>query len=314
VVAAPAAQTDGPITLTPTLCTLDGPPIIGDDSFRSIGPPAWASDGSLYLLDNDARLRRYTVAPGAGCALTMDTTLGEGGRLALGEGLGHAPEGVVADAQGHVYVSSSMHGTDRITGTTVDYHCAETRGELTVSPSGAHGFSLFGSGPIKHVMFTDAGCTVEDWAATDMFESIDSVSFLDDTHVLVGGHASASGSPHLARVFGLDGRPAGAAFGDTTDSLSAPDHFCHVHGAVSCGDRVCVLDGNCRSLRVFGGSDHAIVGELDVTHLVGVTYAWFPGMTEVRDGTAYLTVIQQRGSGYPRPDVYDTFVVRVGGF
>ena len=41
-----------------------------------------------YRLDNDARLRRYTVAPGDACALTMDATLGEGGRLNLGEGLG----------------------------------------------------------------------------------------------------------------------------------------------------------------------------------------------------------------------------------
>lgn len=313
VVPAPVPQTGGPITLTATVCTLDGPPIIGDDSFRSIGPAAWASDGSLYVLDHEARLRRYTIAPGEACVLTMDTTLGDGGRLSLGEGLGHVPESLVADAHGHVFVSSAMHGTDRITGTTVDYHCDATRGDLTVAPSGTDGFTVFGSGPIRRVTFTDAGCTVADWAATDMFESVDSVSFVDATHVLVGGHASASSSPHLARIYGVDGTPAGAAFGDTTGALSADDHFCHVHGAVSCGERLCVLDGNCRSLRVFGGSDHAIVAELDLSHLVGVTYPWFSGLSEVRDGTAYLTVIQQRGAAHPRPDIYDGFVVRVSG-
>ena len=312
VVPTPAPQSTGPLALTATICTLDGPPIIGDDSFRSIGPVAWSSDGALYLLDNDARLRRYTVAPGDGCSLTLDTTMGDGGRLNLGEGLGSRPEGVVADANGHVYVSSSMHGTDRITGTTVDYHC-ETMGTVSVSPNGRDGIVNWSSGPAKHITFTDSGCAVEDWNATDIFPRVDSASFIDATHVLVGGHAEDSSAPHLVRIYDISGRPQGDAFGDTTGEMNADDHFCHVHSAVACGDRTCVLDGNCRSLRVFDRS-RAVVGEINITDLVGVTYAWFPGMSSVRDHMAYLTVNQQRGSGYPRPDIYDTFVVRVSGF
>ncbi len=312
IVPSPAPQSAGPLSLTATICTLDGTPIIGDDSFRSIGPAAWSSDGALYLLDNDARLRRYTIAPGDGCSLTLDTTMGEGGRLNLGEGLGGRPESVVADANGHVYVSSSMRGTDRITGTTVDYHC-ETTGTLSISPNGRDGISVWGSGPAKHVTFTDSGCTTEDWSATDIFPRVDSASFVDATHVLVGGHAEESSAPHLVRLYDIGGRPSGPAFGDTTGEMNADDHFCHVHSAVSCGERTCVLDGNCRALRVFDRS-RATVGEIDLSHLVGVNYPWFPGLTSVRDGVAYLTVNQQRGEGYPRPDIYDTFVVRISGF
>ena len=310
VVPAPAAQREGPLALEATVCTLDGTPIIGDDAFRSIGPVAWSSDGALYLLDQDARLRRYTIATGPGCALTLDTSMGDGGRLDLGSGLGAAPEHVVADAHGHVFVSSGMRGTDRITGTHVDYHC-ETTGEIAIAPSGTDGFALFGTGPVRRVTFTDEGCTVADWSATDLFARVDSVSFLDAGHVLVGGHDTIQ-APHRARIFDLSGRPQGEAFGDAGDSLAAPDHFCHVHQAVACGTNTCVLDGNCRKLRVFD-RQRAIVGAVDVSRLVGVGYPWFPGMSGVRDGTAYVTVVQQRGEGYPRPDVYDGFVMRVTG-
>ncbi|MBK7156347.1 MAG: hypothetical protein IPH72_32015 [Sandaracinaceae bacterium] len=140
--------------MTASVCRLDGPPIIGDDSFLSIGPSAWATDGSLYLLDNEARCGA-TVTPGADCVLTMDTTLGEGGRLTLGEGMGGAPKGIVADGQGHIYVSSSMRGTHRITGTTVDYHC-ETMGDLSVSPNGRDGFAKW-IDTVKRVTFTRYG-------------------------------------------------------------------------------------------------------------------------------------------------------------
>jgi hypothetical protein len=241
----------------------------------------------------------------------MDTTLGEGGRLNLGEGLGGAPKGIVADAQGHVYVSSSMRGTTRITGTNVDYHC-ETMGDLSVSPNGRDGFAKW-TDTVRRVSFTDTGCTVADWTPTDMFPRVDSISFLDARRVLVGGHAEASGSPHLVRIFDVEGRPSGPAFGDTTGAMNAEDHFCHVHGAVQCGDRTCVLDGNCRSIRVFDARN-AIVGKVDLMRLVGVTYPWFPGMSQVRGGVGYLTVNQQRGTTHPRPDIYDGFVVRLSGF
>ena len=310
VVPAPAQQTGGTVTVTASVCRLDGPPIIGDDSFLSIGPSAWATDGSLYLLDNEAKVRRYTVTPGADCVLTMDTTLGEGGRLTLGEGMGGAPKGIVADGQGHIYVSSSMRGTHRITGTTVDYHC-ETMGDLSVSPNGRDGFAKW-IDTVKRVTFTDTGCTVADWTPTDMFERIDSVSFLDARRILVGGHAAASSSPHLVRIFDVNGRPSGPAFGDSSDSMNAPDHFCHVHGAVACGDNLCVMDGNCRALRIFD-QRNAIIGKIDLSRLVGVDYPWFPAMTPVRNGTAYITVNQQRGASHPRPDIYDGFVVRLSG-
>lgn len=307
--ASPAAQTEGAVTVTAEVCTFDGPPSITDDSFSAIGQVAWASDGTLYMIDGDGRVRHYTIGAGEGCALTLDTTFGENGRMNLGEGLGGRPESIQADANGHVFVAASMRGTSRLTGNTVDYHC-DTMGKLAVSPNGQNGLVAFGDAVPRRVTFTDTGCTVADWGAQEMFERVDTATFLDDTHVLVGGSSGPFSSPHVARVYSLDGRPQGAAFGDTSDSLQPGDHFCFVHGATEgSNDRLVVLDGNCRSFRIFDAR-HAFVAEINMMPLVGLTYPWFPGLTRARDGVAFLTAAQERAN---RVDVYDGFLFRVRG-
>ncbi|MBK8590414.1 MAG: hypothetical protein IPN77_15025 [Sandaracinaceae bacterium] len=85
-----------------------------------------------------------------------------------------------------------------------------------------------------------------------------------------------------------------------------------MHGAVACGDNLCVMDGICRALRIFD-QRNAIIGKIDLSRLVGVDYPWFPAMTPVRNGTAYITVNQQRGALAPTSDIYDGFVVRLSG-
>ena len=309
-VPAPAPQTEGTFTLTAQACTLDGPPFLGDDSFTTIGPIAWSTDGSLYLADSEGQIRRYTAQPGAACALTMDTTFGTGGRLAVGEGLGARVASMASDAHGHVYVATSQRGTTRITGTHVDYNC-ETRGELSVAPDGSVGIAMFAGRSPQLVTFTDAGCTTAAWEAAELPENLDSITFLDDERILVGGHAGTR-APHLARVYDRNGRPQGAAFGDTTDDLNADDHFCHVHGAVLCSAGICVHDGNCRRMRVFD-AQHAVSANVQISRAIGVEYPWVAGITVVRDGVAYATANQQRGRASERTNVYDGFVFRLTG-
>ncbi|GAB4213421.1 MAG: hypothetical protein OHK0013_37290 [Sandaracinaceae bacterium] len=250
------------------------------------------------------------MQPGDACVLTMDTTLGEGGRLSMGTDMSSRIESIVADARGHVYVATSMRGTTRLTGTHVDYHC-DTRGELSVSPDGTAGLVSFGGGDPQLVTFTDSGCTTAAWEAAEAPTHFEALSFLDDQRILVGGH-NGSRTPHLARIYDRRGQPQGAAFGDTTDSLSADDHFCNFNNAVACTHGVCVLDGNCRSLRIFSDA-HAVQAEINLSRAVGVSYPWFPNVTEVRDGVAYVTVNQQRGAASERTNVYDGFVFRLRG-
>ena len=116
--------------------------------------------------------------------------------------------------------------------------------------------------------------------------------------ILVGGHAGTR-APHLARVYDRNGRPQGAAFGDTTDDLNADDHFCHVHGAVLCSAGICVHDGNCRRMRVFD-AQHAVSANVQISRAIGVEYPWVAGITVVRDGVAYATANQQRGRASER--------------
>lgn len=309
-VPAPAPQNDGSFTLTAQACTLDGPAFTGDDSFTTIGPIAWSTDGSLYVADTEGQIRRYTVQPGEACALTMDTSFGTAGRLGVGEGLGARVASMASDTHGHVYVATSQRGTTRITGTHVDYNC-ETRGELSVAPDGSVGIAIFAGRSPQLVTFTDAGCTTAAWEAAELPENIDSITFLDDQRILVGGH-DGSRAPHLARVYNRAGRPQGAAMGDTTDSLNADDHFCHVHGAFLCSAGICVHDGNCRRMRVFD-AQQAVTGNVQISRAIGVEYPWVPGITVVRDGVAYASANQQRGRPSERTDVYDGYVFRLTG-
>lgn len=302
----PAPASAGSLSLTAEACTLDGPEIGGEDSFGTIGPVAWASDGALFLLDQDARVRRYTVVPGDACTLAMDTTYGEGGRLALGGGPGAGPRSIAADTAGHLYVSSSTGGTDRLTGAHLDHHC-DTRGSVVVSPDGTVGFALFGSGPLRRIAFGEAGCTIEDFAAPELFASLHSSSFVSPTQILVTGERGTA-SPIRARLHDRNGVPVGPAFGDTTGAVGAPDHFCRVHAAVACAGGLCVLDGNCRELRVFGPApEHAPAGAIDLARLLGLGYPWVSGLTELREGVAYVTASQARADG----GGFDGFVFRL---
>ena len=262
------------------------------------------------LADSENQVRHYTVQPGAGCTLTLDTTLGVGGRLSVGEGTSSAIESIVADAHGHVYVATVMRGTTRITGNHVDYQC-NTRGELSVAPDGSVGIAIFGGRSPQLVTFTDAGCTTAAWEPAEAFEHMQTISFLDDQQILVGGQ-NGSHDPHLARIYNRAGRPQGAAFGDATDSPNADDHFCNFQNAVLCTHGLCILDANCRTMRVFSG-EHAVLGAVHLSDAAGVQYPWVPNVTNARDGMAYMTLNQQRGLSSERTGVYDGFVFRLTG-
>ncbi|MFO0708807.1 MAG: hypothetical protein U0353_03160 [Sandaracinus sp.] len=309
-VPAPSAQTDGPVTVSAENCTLDGPPFVGGDSFSTIGPIAWSTDGSLYLADTDGKIRHYTVQPGDGCTLSMDTAFGENGLLAVGTGMGARVESIVSDEQGHVFVATSMRGTSRITAGHVDYQC-DTRGRLAVSPDGTHGLAAFGSSGPQLVTFTDTGCSTAPLTLEGAPPSIEGFGFVSNERVIVGGQADVH-APHLVREYDLSGHPHGDAFGEAGDAMSADDHFCYVHSVVPCTHGLCFLDGNCRQLRVFD-RDHAVLGAPNLSHAAGVEYPWFPSTTVVRDGVAFVTVNQQRGRASERTGTYDGFVMRLRG-
>lgn len=307
----PAPQSAGAVKLSAELCTLDGPPIIGDSPFNTIGQIAQASDGTIYVLDNmleyKRSVRRYKVLPGPGCKLQMDTGFGVNGLLKLSEGIGRAPEGISADGRGHVFVSSSMGGSWRITGNTMDYHCAKSRGKVSIDPSGTTGIALFGSSNPQKVTYTDTGCSIEPLKLADSFERLDAVAFFGK-RLFVGGSNKVDGraGPHQAREFDLSGKAIGAAFG--TAEFGDEEHFCHIHGFPQCSHGVCVLDGNCRDLRIWNNK-LGFIGAADLSKMIGLRYPWISGLTPAIKGTSYLSATQERGD----TDVYDGFIYRVAG-
>lgn len=303
----PPPQTSQSVRFSVRRCSVDGPPLASASRLNVIGGITEASDGSIYLIDSDFRVRRYLAATGDECVLSMDSAFGEDGRLTIDSGVGRRPESISSDDRGHVYVSSALGGTTRLTGRHVDYSC-DTLGTVVVSPDGTTGFSNF-PGSVRQVAFTDDGCTSEDWIAYGLLPWISAISFVDATHVLVAGHRV--GSSDVLRVYSTTGTPEGEAFGEVTGSISAPDRFCHVEGMFTdAGGNLVVYDGGCRAIRVLD-RERRPVSMTPLIPLIGLSNPWFSSLASPRAGRAYLTVSHPRDRS---PETHEGHVFRVNGF
>lgn len=272
----------GSIMLLAERCTLVGTTLEAADAFDAIRAVAWTDDGHVYVIDGDGALRRFTDIGDEACALIPDATFGREGVLTIaGQPEGWSPRFLALDSEHRLYVSSPLAGTVRLRGDEVDMRC-ETAGRLTVSPSGRDGFMLFGTGPARRVRFRAHDCSVEAWVPAEAPSILESVSFLDDERVLLGGQDGREG-PHTARIYSLDGQPVGPAFGST--DASAPDRLCYAHAGFPCAAGTCILDGNCRAI-VARAPDGSAVGRAELAALTGMGAPWivppayvFHGMT-----------------------------------
>lgn len=302
----PAPQTLGSSTLAAERCSFDGTEMLGESAFKAIGPIAVATDGTIYVIDHEQQVRRYRAAKGTGCVLQLDTSFGEGGVLNLGQGLGRGPEGIAADTRGHIFVSSGMSGSWRITGNKVDYHCEVTRGEVSVDPTGTVGVALFGSSNPKKVSYTDTGCTQEPLKLQDPFDSLDAIGFVGK-RLFVGGAKEIKGSRvHLVREYNINGQPVGQPLGSPG---SGDDHLCNVGGFPACSHGVCVLDTNCRRIRAWGSKGN-FIGQANLMKLLGLRYPWISGFTPAVKGVAFASASQERGQ---QTRVYEGLIYRVKG-
>jgi hypothetical protein len=273
----------GSMALLAERCTINGPALEAHDAFDAIRSIAWVGDANVYLLDEGGLLRRYVDVGDEACVLTVDGGFGDHGAMALGASEAERPRTLAADSQGHLYVSSPLAGTHRLTGDHVDYHC-DTAGRVTVAPGGVSAFGLFGTGPARRITFDDRGCEVAEWVPVEVPSILESVSFLDDHTVLVGGQDGREG-PHTARLYDLEGQPQGPAFG--SDDASADDRLCYTHAAFPCAAGLCILDGNCRVL-LARRSDGTIAGRADLSALTGLAAPWIVPPVHIDHGMTFF--------------------------
>ena len=303
----PKPQSVGSAKLSSIPCLYDGPAFVRAQGSSVIGDIAWSTDGSLYVIDSAQKLRRYKVEGGDDvCHLRMDRSFGENGFYSTGDIIGTYLEGLSADAHGHVIASTGLRGSHRITGTKVDYHCKESKGNVAINPAGTTGSSFYASKGQK-ISYTDSGCTVEPWEPAagnlatpdhDATEKIFEYSLVGD-RVFV-----AAVSPTLAREVGMDGQPVGKAFGPKRGG------FCSIGSIVGCAHGLCIFDYNCKELRVFKDKETPL-GSVNLHTLVGLPSLAAPhGVTYVRKGVAYVTMTPGLGRGN---GVYEGFIFRIRG-
>lgn len=284
----PTSVALGSMALLAERCSLSGPPLQARDAFDAMRAIAWTGDAGVYVLDGEGALRRYLDMGDEACVLTPDGAFGRGGVLTFPDPPeGWAPRSMAVDGAGHLYVSSPLGGTYRLTGDHIDYHC-DTVGRVSISRDGASGFGLFGTGPARRIQFGETGCTQSEWVPLEVPSILESISFVDDARVVVGGQDGREG-PHTARLYDLEGHPLEAAFG--SEDASAADRLCYTHAAFPCAAGLCVLDGNCRTI-LARGDDGTVVGRADLATLTGLAAPWIVAPAGIDHGMTFIGAAQ----------------------
>ena len=299
VVANPQPQTVGRRSFSAIACTFDGPPIVGEsDSIGSIQP---APDGSIYVVDQDHKVRHYTVARGDTCRLTLDTAFGRNGILSLDTTVRE----LSIDRRGRVLASSGSGHSWWISEGQVQLHCQSVQhGYTNVTPRGDVAFAHFVGSPIRRVTYTDSSCSADDWTYENPLYQVHSMA-VDARQVLLGGSQS-SGSSDQVSAYTLDGHLT-ARMGGAQGT--GPDGICWARRVTTCRAGVCVADSNCHRLQMFdrrGG----FVGSVDLDALLGVRTVWLQDLDVPRRGPSYASVSVARSGA---DSVYEGMIFRIDG-
>ncbi|MBK9262374.1 MAG: hypothetical protein IPM54_21550 [Polyangiaceae bacterium] len=241
-----------------------------------------APDGGLIVLDHEGNLRRYVEVPGEGCRLALDSAFGRNGLLNIPRRM--PIEAISVVETGSILVSSDFETRRYKSGMLSRAKCSVH----SVIGRGKVGFKMDGGRIL--VVDTQGQCEekkwpIEGWGDTEKL----AISFVhpwgDD--VIVG--ASVEGT-HYVAIHDRDGKQK-VKVGKSWDDASAKEdeRICWARDADACGDKLCVLDSNCRKLTVWDRQSGAFVGSVKMGDLVGLEYPW-PVDLVVGKSAAYLAV------------------------
>ncbi len=271
-VVAPAARAADPVVRAPATvdaCTLT--PAAGS----AIVSLARDRRGGVWSVDDAHDVRRYALAPGAGCALQLDTSSGpEGVVQALGEGA--EASSVLADDAGHVYVSSGSTSV-RFTDDHRDYACAVR--PWAIAADGTRGY-----GPSNLITFSDTGCESSSWVPPAGFELLVPHVVLPGGELVASSFSSTLSSEQAGNSVVLIVEPDGTARQVLYDGPNVPDH--PALEAFACGSRVCMPAG--ASMLVLDPATMSFEAPLDLATLVGASVSDLGSstMTPLGDGDA----------------------------
>lgn len=267
-----AALSAGPISFTPTLCS-----VTGFDMVSFGGVEGFTIAGDRFFLGGEpgvVGLALDEAATAAGeCSLVADESLAPGGVLLPDD----TYDRLSGTAEGRVIASSvfGSHVFDTHLGQS--FECDGMGGEVRVSSDGTTGYAYWVGPEVETWAISDSICTQGE---TVTYSSFDGVS-----HITAVGTDLYVGGRDLEGVNGLSLVQNGApTWRLGSDDPSDPDWWAGVEGVVPCGPNMCVTEwfGTFNVIDPSG----AVIAHFDSGDDLGVR--GITKMAATSDGTLYV--------------------------
>ena len=260
------------------VCALDTSlPVMQSEWFsKSVGEIAAGADGSLYLVDSEGKLRKYTPSKGEKCELYADRSFGKQGRLDVPGAKDGEDTKLSTDKAGNVFVSTNDEKL-RLVGGKLSKLCGGY-GTLRVDESGKGG-----TVSQNVVTFAPESCEGEAFEPKGFGDKdfVDSVAPFGKDFLVAGN----VGDVKKVGVFDAKGNKK-MLVGAKADG---DEKICSTGYATKCAQGVCVIDANCRALRVWK-TNGSFVGRIELMgSFAGLGYPWPVGIAFTKDA-AYMSV------------------------
>ncbi len=266
-----AAQSAGPITVTPSECRVEGYDLEGServDGFAFAGERAFVHHEGV---------RAFTFTGGDHCELALDTSLGDNGLLPETERRGS----LSGNSNGRLVASGVLGSMVFDTALDQSYECSSMTGDVALSPDGNEALLHFpGRDAVEQWELSDTICTEFDGITFDSMPDIKFIAY-DGGDLLIGGS-----DPEEVNSAGRF-RDGSAVWQTGSDEIGAPGWFGWVHGMAPCDPYTCMIDTNTDKVVLFDDGDGSVVAAFDLGALLGERGWWEPLLLG-DDGANYL--------------------------
>lgn len=226
------------------VCKLDASaPVMSDKEwwFHALASMAVAKDGSLYVVDQENKLRHYVNQSTDGCELALDAEFGKAGIMDFQSSRGSILNSVATDAKGAVYFSWHKDPKKIVDGVAKDFCSGFVRADASSSLVVADNNLLTGdgcSGKYVPPMLTGFDPSVPQYDQPKL------VGLFGDELVSHGVDLENGKSVHKVGVHSTDGKRRLVLGGHADDAMSS------IQQATKCGDDLCVLDAPLSATRL----------------------------------------------------------------
>ena len=236
-------------------CAIEGDPL----SAKNVLSLAMSDDGRLYISD-DIGFRRYQPVFDRGCTLKLDRDFGRNGLLAppVDKPTAQSLDGPVAfrsggptwslasDGKKAIYAFDFLLGVYRIDGNRTTAVCPNLKSVRSIAA--AHRNTYVGGGQVYNVNLRNKCATTELKAGSGTIYNVaDQLWFKSDRD--------------SKTIIALDTGGQRTEVSIKSTNSFAPGGFCYASAVTRCGDKICVIDNNCKKVEIYN-QDGSFAAEL----------------------------------------------------